>query len=424
MSVVVSACRSRTVGASLGLFALVAGCGSRGEQVGSSQQAVEACDSFATFSVDGNAYNVQNNVWNGNGQPAQCIDAFDTGFVVTEGQFSLTTAGPPASYPSIYKGCHWGNCTPSSGMPAQVGTLGRVLSDWNTSQPYTGAYDVAYDIWFNQTPTTNGQPNAAEIMIWLNHVGGVNPAGTMVASGLALSGATWDVWVARMSSWTYVAYVREGGVTSVSGLDVTQFIDDSVLRGDLSPSDYLLDVEAGFETWQGGTGLTTSSFDVTVTGGQTSSETRTALKTNDGVHFVTAENDGGGVVSTNRTQALGWEIFTIEDLNGGQLTSGDPIHIRHDGANGTRWYGTADVDGGGPGSLFRVNRTTPLEWETFTILKAGGGPIGNGDQVNFQATAHPFFMSAIDAGGQTGDGSVVVDRSQALGWETFTLVFQ
>ena len=43
-------------------------------------------------------------------------------------------------------------------------------------QPGGGnAYDVAYDIWFNQTPATNGQPNGAELMIWLNHNGSVQP---------------------------------------------------------------------------------------------------------------------------------------------------------------------------------------------------------------------------------------------------------
>lgn len=158
-------------------------------------------------------------------------------------------------------------------------------------------------------------------------------------------------------------------------------------------------------------------------------EIRTAFKTFNGKNFITAENDGGGVVSTNRTVPQGWEIFAIEDLNGGALMSGDQIHIRHDSAGGTRWYATADKNGsgqgggGGPGSLFRVNRTVPLGWETFTITKAGGGQIVNGSAVNLRAL-NPYYVSAINGGGLVGDGSVVVDRTQALGWETFTLVFQ
>jgi hypothetical protein len=75
-------------------------------------------------------------------------------------------AAPPGGYPSIYKGCHWGTCTTGSGLPVPVANLapGKVTTSWATTQPGTGAYDVAYDIWFNQTPTTAGQPNGTELM--------------------------------------------------------------------------------------------------------------------------------------------------------------------------------------------------------------------------------------------------------------------
>jgi hypothetical protein len=152
------------------------------------------------------------------------------------------------------------------------------------------------------------------------------------------------------------------------------------------------------------------------------------LRTNDGVHFITAEGDGGSTVSTNRTAVGDWERFTLEDLNGGALVSGDQVRIRHDGAS-QRWYGTADSGqsgqsgGGGPGSLFRVNRTAAAQWETFTILKDEGGIIASGDQVHF-LSFNSFYASAIMGGGLQSDGSVVVDRTQALTWETFTLESQ
>jgi cellulase/cellobiase CelA1 len=55
--------------------------------------------------------------------------------------------------------------------------------------------------------------------------------------------------------------------TSVSNLDIGTLAQDSVSRGYTKSSWYLMDVEAGFELWQGGAGLTTNSFSVTVNGG-------------------------------------------------------------------------------------------------------------------------------------------------------------
>src|SRR5262249_8138130 len=48
-------------------------------------------------------------------------------------------------------------------------------------------------------------------------------------------------------------------------------IADAVSRGYISSSWYLIDVEAGFELWQGGAGLASKSFSVKVAGGGTRS---------------------------------------------------------------------------------------------------------------------------------------------------------
>jgi cellulose 1,4-beta-cellobiosidase len=52
--------------------------------------------------------------------------------------------------------------------------------------------------------------------------------------------------------------------TSVSNLDVGTLAQTAVSRGFLSSSCFLIDVEAGFELWQGGRGLATNSFSVNV----------------------------------------------------------------------------------------------------------------------------------------------------------------
>jgi hypothetical protein len=222
----------------------------------------ENCDKFGTVAVNGKEYVVQNNTWNSN--ETQCIDAKGTAFTVTQGRFDLATNGPPATYPAIFKGCHWGNCTAGSGMPVQVAKLPAVGSSWSVTVPPTGgAYDVAYDVWFNRSPSTGGQPDGTELMIWLDHAGGVQPAGSKVAT-VNLAGASWDLWMGKMESWKYVAYVRQPATHQVDNLDIRAFAQDSVGRGYVDLSDYLIAIEAGFEIWKGGPGFATNAFSAAV----------------------------------------------------------------------------------------------------------------------------------------------------------------
>jgi cellulose 1,4-beta-cellobiosidase len=221
-----------------------------------------------TSPVDGGAYTVQNDEW-GSAAP-ECINT-DGGadFTVTNSSIANATDSYPGGYPSIYKGCHWGSCTVGSGLPIQASaiTARRVTTSWSTAQPGGGNdYDVAYDIWFNRTPATSGQPNGTELMIWLNHNGPVQPFGTQVGSDVSLGGRSYNVWYGRQSA-NEVGYTLTAGATSVSNLDLQPLVADAIARGYLSSSWYLIDVEAGFEVWNGGAGLATRSFSVHVTGG-------------------------------------------------------------------------------------------------------------------------------------------------------------
>src|SRR4029079_886530 len=120
-------------------------------------------------------------------------------FRVTAANFNLTS-GAPATYPSIYKGCHWGACTPAatSGMPVQVSAIGTANTSVNFNPSGSGASDAPSEIWSNTTPTTAGQPTGTEIMIWVSHGGFPQPFGSRVAQGVNLNGASWDVWIGRM----------------------------------------------------------------------------------------------------------------------------------------------------------------------------------------------------------------------------------
>src|SRR5215472_8094657 len=112
--------------------------------------------------VAGGAYTVQNNEW-GSSAPESITADGGADFTVAHSSISNATNGAPGGYPSIYAGCHWGNCTKGGlgAHPVQVTRLttpGTVTTSWDTTQPGgSAAYDVAYDVWFNHTPAASGQ---------------------------------------------------------------------------------------------------------------------------------------------------------------------------------------------------------------------------------------------------------------------------
>jgi len=231
-------------------------------------QAQTICAQQTPVQVNNNAYHVQNNEFN---SPAQeCINVNGTIFTVTQSAISNSLSGGPGAYPSIYKGCHWSNCTSaaSSNLPVQVSALSDARSDWSTTEPASGVYDAAYDIWFNTTASTTGQPDGAEVMIWLNYRGSIQPFGQKIASAITIGGAAYDVWEGRetngATSWNVISYVANNTTLAVSNLDIKAFTTDAVGRGYISSAWYLIAIEAGFELWQGGAGLSTNSFSTTV----------------------------------------------------------------------------------------------------------------------------------------------------------------
>jgi Glycosyl hydrolase family 12 len=224
------------------------------------------CSSQAT-SVSGGAYTVDNNEW-GSGA-LECITTTgEPEFKVVKSSIANGNDGAPGGYPNIYKGCFYGSCTSGSGLPIQVSTIraGTVTSSWRTAQPGgSNIYNAAYDIWFNKSRTTGGLANGLELMIWLNHRGPKHPYGSEVASNVSIGGRRYDVFYGgRSGSYGTVTYEMTSGVASVSNLDLRPFEANAVGRGYLSKSWWLISVQAGFEVWQGGRGLKTKSFSVTV----------------------------------------------------------------------------------------------------------------------------------------------------------------
>ncbi len=303
-----------------------------------------------TVNINGKAYVVQNNVWGATTPQTLSVDNTTGAFTVIQSGHNNSSNGAPASYPSIFKGAHWGNATLDSGMPIMVGNIGSVNSNWDITLG-SGAYDCAYDIWFNTTPTARSQPDGAELMIWINHQGGPQPAGSKVATA-TIAGTDWDVWFSQMG-WKYVAYVRTTPATSVN-FDINAFIKDAVSRGYIQNSWYLIDVEAGFELWQSGVGCASNSFAVTVNGGSTPTPTPTGTVTptpGSSGYLVsyTIQNDWGsgatiGVsIKNNSTTPLSnWTLDwnfpgnqKITNLwNGAYTQSGSAVTVKNANYNG------------------------------------------------------------------------------------------
>lgn len=171
----------------------------------------------------------------------------------------------PAGYPAIYQGCHYGTCS-AGGYPKRVGGITNAVSNWQIaglSSP--GVWNVSYDIWFNKTlKSDQGYPNGLELMIWQAYQGGIHPAGSKVYSGISWNGRTYDKWVGSVNGTKVVSYVRTSGDVSQTHFDLMPFIRDCKGWDGLRDDWYLQSVQAGFEIWKEGQGLTTSEFDVTV----------------------------------------------------------------------------------------------------------------------------------------------------------------
>jgi Glycosyl hydrolase family 12 len=216
---------------------------------------------MTTAKLDGGLNNVQANEYHSSAPFTICSNGAPQ-FAVTASGINVATNGEPGAYPSVYEGCHWGTCTSDSGLPIQVRDLerpGTVTTSYATETVSTGTWDDAYDIFYTASPSgTQNSGSVLEMMIWLTRGGTAQPAGSLAASHVRIGGRLYNVW---WDGYT-VTYVLVHPAESVSGLDLGALAAYSVARGYLPASWFLIDVEAGFEIWQGGTGLTVSSFSV------------------------------------------------------------------------------------------------------------------------------------------------------------------
>ncbi|WP_422771198.1 GH12 family glycosyl hydrolase domain-containing protein [Plantactinospora sp. WMMC1484] len=228
---------------------------------GPAQADVQICDQYGSTTIQGR-YVVQNNRWGTTAQ--QCINVTDTGFSITRQDGQGSTSGAPVSYPSVFLGCHYTNCSPGTNLPMQVSQISSANSSINYTYVSGATYNASYDIWLDPTPKRDGV-NQMEIMIWFNRQGSIQPIGSSVGTA-TVAGRTWDVWRGNNGGNNVVSYLAPSPITSWS-FSVLDFINDVRNRGAITNSWYLTSIQAGFEPWIGGTGLAVNSFSASVNGG-------------------------------------------------------------------------------------------------------------------------------------------------------------
>jgi Glycosyl hydrolase family 12 len=179
--------------------------------------------------------------------------------VVSSAAASKTNA--VMAFPEIYTGCSWGICSPGTTLPLPLSEAGQPEVSWDTVQRAPGRWDAALDIWFNPVPIMTGQATGAEMMIWLNAQRYPVPRHTRK---VWVDGQQWYLqrWTARHhgTHWHYIQFRRVHPTWRVDQLRLMPFIHLAESVRWIKPEWWLLNIEAGFEIWQGGTGLATRSF--------------------------------------------------------------------------------------------------------------------------------------------------------------------
>ncbi|MGW4944721.1 GH12 family glycosyl hydrolase domain-containing protein [Actinoplanes sp. NPDC004185] len=221
----------------------------------------QICEQYGSTTIGGR-YVVMNNRWGTSAQ--QCINVTSTGFAITSQQGVGSTSGAPVSYPAIFVGCHYTNCSPGTNLPMQVSSISSATSSISYNYVSGATYDAAYDIWLDPTPKRDGV-NAMEIMIWFNRQGSIQPIGSVVGT-TTIGGRTWQVWQGSNGSNNVISYVAPSAISSWN-FSVLDFINDVKNRGAITSSWYLTSIQAGFEPWIGGTGLAVTNFSAAINGG-------------------------------------------------------------------------------------------------------------------------------------------------------------
>jgi hypothetical protein len=167
-----------------------------------------------------------------------------------------TAKGAYTAFPNISSGWEWGiDPLHSYTYPVKEKDDGHPISSVSVHLVNSGVYNAAYDMWFSTYKQTDGQNNAAEVMIWLSCRDNCL-AGTRVR----IEGV-WFLkrqWIADHNGvrWHYTAFVALTHRSYFNNLWLNPFYQSA----GVNPNWYLTSIDFGFELVTGGTGLAVNSY--------------------------------------------------------------------------------------------------------------------------------------------------------------------
>jgi hypothetical protein len=181
------------------------------------------------------------------------------------------TAPPPAenrvaAYPHLTRGCEFpaptalGDCTRDWTAKPVTKMTGSTIT-WTTSHTgvaKTAKYNTGADLWFSATPQFSAP--VTEVMFWQN-VQGLKPSAHAVK--VRKDGFNWWYWTEPASSgpftWTEVIFMRTHDITSWTKMPIQPLLNYAVLHAAMDAGSYWVGTALGFELWNGGGGLKTTS---------------------------------------------------------------------------------------------------------------------------------------------------------------------
>ncbi|MEV6976660.1 ricin-type beta-trefoil lectin domain protein [Kitasatospora sp. NPDC093806] len=236
-----------------------------------------AANRYPSQPVDSGRYVINPNEWNATGGLCVHGTAESTAFAVTRSAVArgnlVDPARGPGAYPHISTPVGGDGVSP---LPIAVNNLRYATSSWHTTQVDSGIWNASYDLWYSSTRGSCSFTESAEVMIWLRGHG-TAPFGKQ-AGELRTGGLPYRVYEApKKSSHTLITYEMADGAGAVTDLDLRAFTRDAVQRGYVPAGSYLCAVQAGFEIWEGGAGLSTDAFSFEVAAGRPSGAITSAL---------------------------------------------------------------------------------------------------------------------------------------------------
>lgn len=229
---------------------------------------------------DGETYIINNNAWGQNSSDgSQQIRFTANSFEVLKQAAGPGGDSSPASFPSIYIGANGSQSGVNGATTAGDNPLPIKVSGI-TTLPTTfrhnaggGDNNATYDVWFaNNPPTAEYQTaQAAFLMVWTYKPSQRVAIGNRMPNPVTVDGKQWFLYVGPRggggpdSALPVMSYVNEGASLQSYSFDLNVFIKDAIQRNiGLNANMYLTDVFAGFEIWNGGTGLRVDEFSAKV----------------------------------------------------------------------------------------------------------------------------------------------------------------